>query len=371
MKKIYFLLCLMIIFTGCSYNELNDLAIATAISIDYKDEKILLEAQILSFDKETDSNNKSVIIYKSEGKTVGEAIRNVYKKYPNKLHLGHLELLIVSKDAANEKLSEILDYFIRSPEARSDCNFVIAMNTNAKDIIKPSEKEEKMTSEEIINSIKNASKYQGTVFLSSLEKIAKTYLEKGIMPAVTALEYTDDDYTTVKSINLVGINKNNKVTNPMNKKSAIAYNTIYENYDDIMLNIPFKGTYINVIIYNLKTNKDIKINKNKLNYTIDIKAEAHISQIKQEYDLNKKEIQEEITKSIKKEYKSYIKDLIKYCKENNIDLIGLKQLLYKKYYKEYKDFKNTNFYDSDIKINVDIKLFRYGNTFKGIGDNDE
>ena len=80
MKKIIILvLCLLL--TGCyNYKELNKIAIVSSISIDKKDNKYLVGAQVLNVKPKDDSNSSNVIVYKEEGKTIEEALRNITKK---------------------------------------------------------------------------------------------------------------------------------------------------------------------------------------------------------------------------------------------------------------------------------------------------
>ena len=375
MKRLFFLLFIILslfLSSGCSYFELNDLAIATALSIDYEDEKIVVSAQILNFETESGSTKKKALVYEGVGENVGEAIRNIYKAYPKKLHLGHLELIVVSEDAVTYKIKEILDYFLRSPEARNDCNFVIAVGSSAKSVLVPINSEETtFTSDEIIDSIKNAEKFQGTVFSSTLQDVSKSYLETGIMPAVTAVTFDNTDYSHVKSLNLVGIKKDNTLTPLIGDKEANSYNMINEHFSDIMIEVPFHNNKISVVLYKPKSNISVTL-KDKPVFKISIDIEANISQIDQKYNLEKEAIVKEIEDSIEKEVNSYVDDLTKFCSDNDIDLVGLKQLIYKNHYNDYKKYKDMNLYkESNIKITSNVNLYRYGNTYKSIGDNDE
>ena len=147
-KKLFILLTLVflvIISTGCSYRELNDLAISTVLGIDYipsKDE-YKVTAQVFDFSK-TDSNNvnEGIIVYAGEGKTIAKAIRNIYLKYPQVLHLGHLQLLILGKDVIKDETNTIFDYFLRSPETSSDCYVMISQDGTAYEILASNNKPE-------------------------------------------------------------------------------------------------------------------------------------------------------------------------------------------------------------------------------------
>ena len=67
----------------------------------------------------------------------------------------------------------------------------------------------------------------------------------------------------------------------------------------------------------------------------------------------------------KKKINSYINDLINFNIENNTDVLGLKNIIYKKYHKSYKKFKDKNIYEiAKININTNVHLYKYGNIYK-------
>ena len=86
------------ILSGCSYTELNDLAIASAIGIDYENNEFVLTAQIMEI-KSSDSGSaeESALIYESSGSTIAKAVRNFSNRYPKNVYFGHLEFIVISK----------------------------------------------------------------------------------------------------------------------------------------------------------------------------------------------------------------------------------------------------------------------------------
>ena len=99
MKKIIILTIITLLMSGCSYVELNDLAIASAIGIDYEDNEFKLTAQIMDI-KSSNSGmtEENTLIYEASGKTIAKAIRNFSIRYPKNVYLGHLEFLVINSD---------------------------------------------------------------------------------------------------------------------------------------------------------------------------------------------------------------------------------------------------------------------------------
>ena len=75
--KIILILVLTILISGCSYKELNDLAIASALGIDYENNEYIISAQIMELKKQEKEDTSSALIYLGKGKTISEALRNI------------------------------------------------------------------------------------------------------------------------------------------------------------------------------------------------------------------------------------------------------------------------------------------------------
>ena len=130
MRKIIILLIPIFFLTGCyDYRELSDLAIITAVSIDKVDDNLEVTIQVVNPKKEQDTtstNEPDFVTYTSYAKTVQEALRKVVNDSPAKLYASHMELLVISEEVAKNYLNEILDFFSRDPEPRSEINIFIA-----------------------------------------------------------------------------------------------------------------------------------------------------------------------------------------------------------------------------------------------------
>ena len=77
--KLFFVLLLLTLTTACyNYNELNDLAISTGMSIDYKEGKYVVNLLIANSKKSqasTVEGEAQSIVYEGKGKTISEALK--------------------------------------------------------------------------------------------------------------------------------------------------------------------------------------------------------------------------------------------------------------------------------------------------------
>lgn len=377
MKKIIFFFLILFSLSGCSYKELNDLAIASALGIDYENGIYTISAQILNLKKSgSEDTNTSTLLYEASGPTIAEAIRNIGLKYPNTLYLGHLELVIIGKGEIEHGINHSFDYFIRTSETRNDAILLISTENTAKEILNPNdEKEEEFPAKDILTTIENSMKRNGKVVNKNFEEFTSNYLEPGMVQTVTSIKNEKNPNKDYKNSVLEGIaifNKE-KYIGLLSENSAVAYNILNENFYDIDITVPYKEEYISVAAFDPKSSVELKIKDNKIIANIAIRIDGHILEYEENRNLTEKKILTEVEAAINKELKKYVEELIKFCKENNTDVIGLKNIIYKKYYKQYDKYKDKNIYElAEIKLDIKSNVFRYGNVHKGFsGGNNE
>lgn len=370
MKKIILLLIILLPCTGCSYVELNDLAIVSAVGIDYENNNFNLTAQIMDMEDSENSSSAKALIYEASGETISTAIRNFAIRYPKTVYFGHLEVIIISKDAIEQKLEDIFDYFMRSTEVRSSGFVAITNNEKAEDILNP--KEEKNSSfpaEDIKSSLMVASKRNGTVREITLEEFVSDYLKEGKDPVVPLIKTTNTDPLASSKIiieNMVPLKKM-KVLTPLSKEESIAYNMINNSFYDVTINTKYNNKLIGTVIYNPNSSIDVKLENNKLKVTININIESKLYEIEQKINLAKGNNQDKIKDEVSKELKNYVLKLINYAKNNNVDILGIGNNIYKNYYKDYQKYQKKNLYEeASFKININNKMYRHGNIDKGV-----
>lgn len=366
MKKIIILISILLL-TGCSYIELNKLAIVSALGIDYKDNKYEVTAQVMDIQKTENSIKQSSLIYEATGETIGKAIRNLSEKYPKTVYLGHLEIVILGKEITEQKTNDIFDFLVRSPEIRSTGNVLVNKYQSAKNTLKPeNEKENSFATEQIKSSLENATKKTGTVYLITIEELLEEYLKKGKDPVIPLIKIDSKniDNTSNTIVSNLAVLKDNKIKKELSKKESIAYNTINNNYEDIIINPTYNNKTIGVILFNPKSKIDTKIKNNEVFTTININIETKINELTTEINPQDNKKSKELEKIITNEINSYIHDLINYCKNTKTDVLGIKNNIYKNYFKEYKKYKHEDLY-KNIKIVIKPKLYRSGNINKG------
>lgn len=368
--KTFIILIIILLTTSCSYRELNDLAIASSLGIDYEDNSYIISAEIMDVEKKEKENSQNTsIIYIGTGKTIAEAIRNISLKYPNTLYLGHLQLIIVGSGEIDHGIENTFDYFVRTSESRNDAAFLISKKNKAYEIINPNDEEkEKIPSKDIITTIENSMNRNGKAVFLNLEEFISTYLENGIDPVVTSIEKEIDineDYKNT-TLNKVAVFKDNKFIDYLKDEDTMAYNIINKNFYDININTTYENNPVSVAVFNPDSNIDIKFKNNKINVDIKIDLEGTILEIDDKVNLATTNALTKIQESIDKIVTNYVYNLIDFCKDKNVDILGLKNYIYKHYNNKYNYLKDKNIYEiANINVKTNTVIFRYGNIYKG------
>ena len=183
MKKIKYLSMLLIIplLSGCyNYRELNELAITTALSIDYSDNNFNIIVEVINPTKQQDAvsaNNSPFVNYYSSAPTLQDALRNVVIDSPRQLYAAQLELIILSEEAATNHMSEILEYFSREPESRTEVKFVIARDDDSTKAVTIQTLLTNFSSSNIKQSLELQQKVLGLTPVYTLNELLNMYLD--------------------------------------------------------------------------------------------------------------------------------------------------------------------------------------------------
>lgn len=371
MKKIIILLLTIFLTSGCSYVELNDLAVASVLGIDYDNENnnFNLTAQVMNVKNSSEgSTEEGTLIYEASGKTIAKAIRNFGVRYPKNVYLGHLEFIILNKNVAS-KINDIFDYIMRSPEVRSSAYVAITKEDSAKEILKPNnEVKDSFPVESLKTVLLDAKERTGTIYDLTLEEFLSFYLKKGIDPLVPIIKNEDKKGMRASSIVIEDLApfKNKTLGKELNEIQSISYSTLNNYYKDIVMETKYKNTYIGSVIYNPKSKIDLNIKDNNIKVNLDVNIESKIIEIGNKENLLNKESEKEIKGLISNTMKKNIESLITYSKKENTDILGLKSIIYKNYNNKYSEYKDKNIYElADFNINVNNKMYRFGNINKG------
>ncbi len=164
--KLLFLLSLLFFFSACSFVEIveiDDRLIITALGIDVTDEGYEVTVQALNASGEASGNassqgstgvSQTTQHFSFSGQTVGDALIQIYTKTGFKPLYSQARILVLGKRAAEEKLSQSLDFFLREYATRTDILLAVSLST-AKEVVSASFGEAVIGARELENAIKS------------------------------------------------------------------------------------------------------------------------------------------------------------------------------------------------------------------------
>lgn len=310
MKRIILLFSLLFIFTGCSsYTELNELSIVDTLAIDYSNDKYYLAINVVEGKMDDNEIEKNYLTYETTGNTLEECFHQIYLQSSKKLYLSHIDLLILTNNAIDNKFQEIINNFLNNNEYRNNFNVVLLQDNNLDSFIKS-----KIGAKDVNNLIKTNHKETGITKEQDLETIMMELLIDGntYLPTISY----KDEKVIVSGFTLI---KNYQVFEQLSDEESIILN---------LLNNEIIKTYIEN--NNIIENQTIITSKDN---TITIRLVTTIVK-----DNNFKIVTNEKILTL----------LIKY-KNKNYDILKLCEKIRRNNYKYYK--KNSNLLD---KLNFNI-----------------
>ena len=328
MKKLSFLIILIILIfltTSCyDYQEPNNITIATALAIDYKDNNYITTIEIAST-KEQDNHSYTIT---STGKDIKETIENLKQTLPKKLSLSHLEIIIISDNLARNGILPLATYFLNTPEITTNFYLVISLNNSPQEIL------ENKNDAYPINSIaikyllqnKNISTkeqfdYQISYILDDTKNIT--------IPTITLKD------NNIKLNNLALFQEDKLITYLNEEETNLTY-LLTNNSPNYQITI----NNTNLTITSSKT----KINFKNNTYNITLKLNAIIEDYQKEISLN--QLKNDTLNQLNHNLINYLEKL----KQNNYDILGLKKI---NKLNHIQDFNNIN---KNININIKLNL---------------
>ena len=134
---------LLLSFASCQKagTELSQLMIIQGIGIDAINNGYRVTVEILNNEQsgtpsgDGSSENKTKI-YTAEAQSVSAALRTLTSKSGNLPLFAHNRVIVIGEGAANQKLSDILDFFLRNYDSRASQLVCVAKNSDAEKIIR-------------------------------------------------------------------------------------------------------------------------------------------------------------------------------------------------------------------------------------------
>ena len=386
MKRIKFLILLLPLLSGCyNYRELNELGITTAVSIDYKDNNFYVIAEVINPIKQQDassSNNSPFVNYNSSSSSLQDAFRKVVLESPRQLYAAQLEIIVLSEEVVNNHLEEVLEYFARDPESRTEIKIIVAKTEDSTKAITLQTLLTSLSSSNIINSLDLQSKVLGMSYPVTLNELLNMYIDpylEVVLPSMTLYgnyeigdekeNITTSSPKAIVKIDGSTITKDNKILGYLDLEESKILNLINGKLKETIIKMNYYDGYIIFEPNRIKVSRKLDIKNNIIK--INISGYSKTKEIQSNIDLKDPKEVEKLNKALNMELEKKITDTFNSIREKyGTDVFGFQELYYRTNYKYFKE-NCTNWYENiypkiKLEVKANVRLYEKGNTLGGL-----
>ncbi len=162
MTKRISIIFFLILLCGCAkHTEIEETAIVVGAAIDIKDEQIQLTVETVNTVDAKEGSAKGGV-FTCEADSVSEASSKMATAAGKPLYWDHLKLIVISEEALEQRLDELLEWLLRSAHSRIDTPLAVS-EQNAKDVLSLKSEGNNFISDALIDLINAAFKNGYTV----------------------------------------------------------------------------------------------------------------------------------------------------------------------------------------------------------------
>lgn len=386
MKRIKFLILLLPLLSGCyNYRELNELGITTAVSIDYKDNNFYVIAEVINPIKQQDassSNNSPFVNYNSSSSSLQDAFRKVVLESPRQLYAAQLEIIVLSEEVVNNHLEEVLEYFARDPESRTEIKIIVAKTEDSTKAITLQTLLTSLSSSNIIKSLDLQSKVLGMAYPVTLNELLNMYIDpylEVVLPSMTLYgnyeigdekeNITTSSPKAIVKIDGSTITKDNKILGYLDLEESKILNLINGKLKGTIIKMNYYDGYIIFEPNRIKVSRELDIKNNIIK--INISGYSKTKEIQSNINVKDPKEVEKLNKALNMELEKKITDTFNSIREKyGTDVFGFQELYYRTNYKYFKE-NCTNWYEDiypkiKLEVKANVRLYEKGNTLGGL-----
>lgn len=351
MKKII-LIILLLTLSGCyDYKEINDLAIITAIGVDYKDEEYKITLEILNDQNDKDSGKIKAYTKTGSDKSLAKALEEAADSLSDQANYTHVKLMILSDTITDGKFQNIIDFFMRSTYFRENFYVISSMDTEPEKILEKNTDENPVASTAIINLLESQDYSSNSGVLKTFDQIVEETLAFGKDTCFSNITLDDEQFR----VDGLSIFDKYEYKDTISNEFATIYNILTNDFYRPIYSKTYDDLYFSIAITEgkVKTSLDtktIKLTGDLMGKIMDNEPNFIIRDLDVLKDLNsdfKKLINEKFT------------DFIGVLQENKSDILFFGESYYQKTREKSENFWIHLDIDSDVGFYINKKGLIY------------
>lgn len=405
----------MICFLGGCYNyeELNSIAIISAIGIDHKDGEFRVSYQIVNSNNASNNTGyeqASVVVYDYPAKSLEESAREASLLTSKRLFASHARVVVISEEVARSYLPDVMDFIYRDPDIRNEFYVVMTKGNSPSDVLKVMTPLVNISGEDIANSLINSNEIMGINESIMFSDLLNKYLNPRcdvVIPSVEIINSRDNrgknignisdnvnnnrdekdmdksekdmegestenlkksDYDANILISTMGVFRGSEFLGFLTEEESISYNFITGNLNKTLVEYECDDNKFVVLdIIKIKSGMDV-LKDGKI--SIKIGGRASIAETHCRMDLQDEKVIMRINKRLNERIEGMVKKSFYSIRDKyKSDIFGIEDMYYKKmngYYKTVKRDWDEYFRNIEIEVESDVNLFSKGNGLGGI-----
>ena len=369
-KKItlFNLLFIAALLFGCSnYNEPERMLYIHGMGIDYEDNMYTLYAQIINFTTVAKSETPSLESEQTEighasGKTLDEAVFNLYHSLDQRLFWGHLTFIVFSREALeNGRMNPVIDLLTRYRETRYQ-TWIYSTEDSVKDVLLTSQIIHTSTllskMGDPMNSFKQESLVEPITMRETIIGLNEPSHEV-LFPTVSIAQNWETEKGKSDVVKLVGFAVVSRdsfkgfITGEKVRGLRWMNNDTKRSNISVNLGMGNDGAHISIIPEKIKVHVKPVVGKGSVKFDIEVKMNIAVNAI------HAKVTNEEIRKLVEKEVKREIMETYEEALSKDFDVYGLSKYLYRDNIKAWKKLEKNGKVelteDSIGKLDIKIK----------------
>lgn len=355
MKKIMPSLIILLLLSGCySYKDIDNVEFVTDFIIDVAEtNKIIVYTRAYKGIRSTNVTEESskILMFKEEGETLFQAIRNMSLYSSSKLNYSHLKAVILTERAAKKGLDLFINFLERDQELNLRARVLIYQG-DPNDLVNLDIRQEQILGLYLWEILKNSQAISKTADVSLNNILDASYSKSKtyVIPMINIINTVGTPQLTLANTALM--NKWNMI-GEISKNDMVYYNFLNNKIESSILTVPNPNDMNYNIAFEILKNKTKTTSKfiedtfyvtKKINITTTL-GEAQKQIVFSDDILNSlsKELSQDITNKCTEVFNKY--------KKQNIDILNVQNLCYKKYPKI-----NTENILSQTVLQVEVKV---------------
>jgi spore germination protein KC len=346
------LLCLLILLTlpGCgSKRELNELSIVSGIGIDKANVPgdVLLTAQIVKpgemkkpSKEGVNDEGKAFWNLTSSSDTVFNVIREFTHETDNRLYLAHTQAIIFGKDIAGDGVQKYLDFFMRSHETRPTVAILVS-NSTAGEALNVNPQIEKLPAIKMAKLAKVQERLTAHAMSVNMQDFTNRLLSKTTSPIAPIVTVADNNGKKILHVEGMAVFKADKMVGSIDSIETRGLLWVLGKVKSGAIDIDLPNGKATLEVTKAESKVTLEINGGKVYFNIRIKEESVLASQTSPDNLATITNIPLLEKHQNEVIKTEILSVVKKAKEQNTDIFGFGDMMYKKYGAKWKSMENN------------------------------